>query len=117
MILVHGFPEIWYSWHHQIKPLSAAGFRVVAPNVRGYGVSDKPHEVEEYDMVSIIADLVGLIDHFAEDQAILIGQTGVRRSVGIQPPCTRNGKGCRRAKRTLSRPNVSATDRDLAKTL
>ncbi len=73
VILVHGFPELWYSWRHQIGPLAAAGFRVVAPDVRGYGGSDKPHAVEAYDMASLMADIVGIIDHFAEDRATLIG--------------------------------------------
>ncbi len=72
-ILVHGWPESWYSWRHQIEPLRAAGYRVVVPDVRGYGGSDKPQRVEAYDMESLIADLLGLVDHFAEDNAILIG--------------------------------------------
>lgn len=73
VILVHGWPELWYSWRHQIKPLAEAGFRVVAPDVRGYGGSDKPHPVEAYDMATIMADVTGLIDAFGEDQAILVG--------------------------------------------
>lgn len=73
VILVHGWPELWYSWRHQIKPLAAAGYRVIAPDVRGYGGSDKPHAVEAYDMATIMADVVGLIDAFGEDTAILIG--------------------------------------------
>lgn len=73
IILVHGWPELWYSWRHQIRPLAAAGYRVVAPDVRGYGGSDRPHAVEAYDMATMMADIVGIIDHFNEDQAILIG--------------------------------------------
>ena len=73
MILEHGFPELWYSWRHQIKPVAVAGFRVVSPDVNGYGGSDKPHEIEVYDVVSIMAELVGLVAYFTEDQAILIG--------------------------------------------
>lgn len=73
VILVHGWPELWYSWRHQIRPLAEAGYRVVAPDVRGYGGSDKPHAVEAYDMLSLTADMVGLIDALGEDQAVLIG--------------------------------------------
>ena len=73
IILVHGWPELWYSWRHQIKPLAGAGYRVVAPDVRGYGGSDKPQSVETYDMATLMADVVGLIDAFGEDRAILIG--------------------------------------------
>jgi pimeloyl-ACP methyl ester carboxylesterase len=73
VILVHGWPELWYSWRHQMGPLAAAGYRVVAPDVRGYGESDKPHAVESYDMRSLTGDVVGLIDAFGEDDAVLIG--------------------------------------------
>lgn len=73
VILVHGWPELWYSWRHQMLPLAEAGYRVVAPDVRGYGGSDKPHAVEAYDMLSLTADMVGLIDALGEDRAVLIG--------------------------------------------
>ncbi|HER26651.1 MAG TPA: alpha/beta hydrolase [Rhodospirillales bacterium] len=73
VILVHGWPELWYTWRHQIGPLAEAGYRVVAPDMRGYGGSDKPHEVEAYDMASLMADVVGIIDAFGEQTAILIG--------------------------------------------
>lgn len=72
-ILVHGWPESWYSWRHQIAPLKAAGFRVVVPDVRGYGGSDKPEPIEAYDMASMIGDVLGLIDHFDVTQSVLIG--------------------------------------------
>ena len=73
VIMVHGFPELWYSWRHQIRPVADAGFKVVAPDVRGYGESDKPHPVAAYDMVSLTGDIVGLIDALGENQAILVG--------------------------------------------
>ena len=73
VILVHGWPELWYSWRHQIKPIAAAGYRVVAPDVRGYGGSDKPRSVAAYDMATIMADIVGLIDTLGEEKAILVG--------------------------------------------
>ncbi|MGE3251275.1 MAG: alpha/beta fold hydrolase [Hyphomonadaceae bacterium] len=74
VVFVHGFPESWYSWRHQIEPVARAGFRVVALDVRGYGGSDKPHPVEAYDMESITADIAGVIDTLAPgEKAILIG--------------------------------------------
>jgi pimeloyl-ACP methyl ester carboxylesterase len=73
LLLVHGWPESWYSWRHQIEPLKAAGYRVVVPDVRGYGGSDAPAAIEAYDMESLIGDVLGLIDHFGERQAMLIG--------------------------------------------
>jgi pimeloyl-ACP methyl ester carboxylesterase len=73
VLLIHGWPESWYSWRHQIKALSAAGYRVAAPDVRGYGGSDKPHEIEAYDMASMTADMAGLITALGEDQAVVIG--------------------------------------------
>lgn len=72
-ILVHGWPESWYSWRHQIAPLRAAGYRVVVPDVRGYGGSDAPEAIEAYDMESLIGDVLGLIDHFGKRRAVLIG--------------------------------------------
>ena len=73
VILVHGWPESWYSWRHQIGPLAAAGYRVCVPDVRGYGGSDKPQPVEAYDMESLTGDIAGLIDALRADDAILVG--------------------------------------------
>jgi pimeloyl-ACP methyl ester carboxylesterase len=72
-ILVHGWPESWYSWRHQIPAVQEAGYRVVVPDVRGYGGSEKPDAIEAYDMEHMIGDLLGLIDHFGERRAVLIG--------------------------------------------
>ncbi|UCH47894.1 MAG: alpha/beta hydrolase [Betaproteobacteria bacterium] len=72
-IMVHGWPESWYSWRHQIDPVRDAGYRVVVPEVRGYGDSDAPEPIEAYDMENLISDVLGLIDHFGEKQAVLIG--------------------------------------------
>lgn len=74
LVLVHGWPESWYSWRHQIDPLVAAGYRVAAPDVRGYGGSDKPDAIEAYDMISLTDDVLSVIDALAgSEQAILIG--------------------------------------------
>jgi pimeloyl-ACP methyl ester carboxylesterase len=73
VVLVHGFPESWYSWRHQIPALAAAGYRVAAPDVRGYGGSDKPLPVEVYAIREMCADVAGLIAALGEERAILIG--------------------------------------------
>ncbi len=73
VMMIHGWPELWYSWRHQIAPVAKAGFRVVVPDLRGYGGSDKPSAVEAYDMSTMMKDIVGIIDSFGEDKAILIG--------------------------------------------
>jgi pimeloyl-ACP methyl ester carboxylesterase len=73
-VLVHGWPESWYSWRHQIDPLVAAGYRVAALDVRGYGGSDKPQAIEAYDLIELSDDVLGVIDALAgADSAILIG--------------------------------------------
>src|SRR5881392_1736821 len=74
VILVHGFPESWYSWRHQLGPMAAAGFTAAAIDVRGYGGSDKPHEVADYDMQSLTGDVAGVADALQpETPAILVG--------------------------------------------
>jgi pimeloyl-ACP methyl ester carboxylesterase len=73
VVLVHGWPESWYSWRHQITALADAGYRVAAPDVRGYGGSDKPHAIEAYSIKELAADIAGLIEGLGEKQAILIG--------------------------------------------
>ncbi len=73
-IMVHGFPESWYSWRHQIGPVAAAGFTACAIDVRGYGGSDKPEAVAAYGLKQIAQDLVGLRDALAPgQQVVLIG--------------------------------------------
>ena len=62
VLLVHGFPESWYSWRHQLPALAAAGYRAVAIDVRGYGRSSKPLAVDDYRMVRLVADNVGLVE-------------------------------------------------------
>ncbi len=74
IILVHGFPECWYSWRHQIAALAAAGYQVVAPDVRGYGGSDKPFAVSAYDMQSLTGDMVTLARLLSPDSpSIIVG--------------------------------------------
>jgi len=73
VILSHGFPELSYSWRHQIPALAAAGYHVIAPDQRGYGRSSKPEGVEEYDIVHLTDDLLGLLDDVAADSATFVG--------------------------------------------
>jgi len=73
VILCHGFPELAFSWRHQLRALVAAGFRVVAPDMRGYGHSSAPAPVEAYDVVSLCGDLCGLLDALEEPSAVFVG--------------------------------------------
>jgi epoxide hydrolase 4 len=73
VILLHGFPEFWYGWRHQIAPLAEAGYRVLAPDQRGYGASDKPRGVASYALDTLADDIVGLIDACQRDRATVIG--------------------------------------------
>src|SRR5215472_14425780 len=73
IVLLHGFPEFWYGWRQQIKPLAAAGFRVVAPDMRGYNLSSKPDGVAAYDTGPLTADIRGLIHERGADSALLVG--------------------------------------------
>ena len=73
LILLHGFPETWYGWRHQVEPLSKAGYRVVAPDQRGYGSSDKPRGVASYRLDLLVDDVVALISSYGRDQASIVG--------------------------------------------
>ncbi len=73
VLLCHGFPELWYSWRHQIGPLAEAGYRVVVPDQRGYGASDRPGAVEAYTLLHLVGDMVGLLDALGEDTATIVG--------------------------------------------
>jgi pimeloyl-ACP methyl ester carboxylesterase len=74
VVMVHGFPESWYSWRHQMGPLAAAGFTACGIDVRGYGGSDRPYPVEAYDMQSVTADVAAVIDALSPDMpAAIIG--------------------------------------------
>jgi pimeloyl-ACP methyl ester carboxylesterase len=74
VVMVHGFPESWYSWRHQIGPIAKAGFTACAIDVRGYGGSDKPHPVADYAMEHMVADVAGLIEVLSPDApAVIIG--------------------------------------------
>jgi pimeloyl-ACP methyl ester carboxylesterase len=73
VILLHGFPEFWYSWRKQIGPLAAAGFRVVAPDQRGYNVSSKPHNIADYAITNLIADVIAIAEQLGAGKFFLAG--------------------------------------------
>jgi pimeloyl-ACP methyl ester carboxylesterase len=73
VLLLHGWPESWYSWRHQFQPLADAGYRVVAPDQRGYGATDSPEDVDQYTILHLVGDVVGLIHALDEKQAVIVG--------------------------------------------
>src|SRR5579875_528656 len=73
VLFVHGFPESWYSWRHQLPAVAGAGFRAVAIDVRGYGRSSAPLEVEAYGMLHHVADNLGVVAALGEEQAVIVG--------------------------------------------
>ena len=73
VLLCHGFPECWYSWRHQLPALAKGGFRAVALDLRGYGLSDRPVSVEQYTILDHIGDMVGVVDALGEQQAVIAG--------------------------------------------
>lgn len=73
VLLAHGFPELAYSWRHQIPALADAGFHVLAPDQRGYGGSSRPDDIAAYDVAALTGDLIGLLDDVGADRAVWIG--------------------------------------------
>ncbi|MDH3680790.1 MAG: alpha/beta hydrolase [Acidimicrobiia bacterium] len=73
VVLCHGFPESWYSWRHQLPVLAEAGFRAVAPSMRGYGLTDAPHDIASYSIMHLIGDVVGLVNGLGESTAVVVG--------------------------------------------
>lgn len=73
VVLCHGFPELWYSWRHQLPALAAAGYHAIAPDQRGFGGTDRPAAVEDYDILQLSADLLGLLDELGEEKAVFVG--------------------------------------------
>src|SRR5512146_911539 len=73
VVLLHGFPEYWGGFAGQIGPLAGAGYHVVAPDQRGYNLSDKPRDVGAYRISELARDVIGIIDHFGREKAALVG--------------------------------------------
>nr|ACF86550.1 unknown [Zea mays] len=74
VVFLHGFPEIWYSWRHQMRAVAAAGYRAIAPDCRGYGLSEQPPEHEEVSPDDLIADVLGILDALSVPKAFLVGK-------------------------------------------
>ena len=73
VVLCHGFPESWYSWRHQLPVLAEAGFHAVAPDMRGYGQTDRPEAIDQYTLLHLIGDMVGLLDALGAEGAVIAG--------------------------------------------
>lgn len=73
VLLCHGFPESWYSWRHQLGPLAEAGYHAVAPDMRGYGRSDRPEAIDQYTIFHLVGDLNGLLDALEAPSAVVVG--------------------------------------------
>ena len=91
LVFCHGFPELAFSWRHQIKALSGAGRRVIAPDQRGYGLTDAPAEVESYALENLCADLVALLDARGIEKPSSSATTGAVSSSGTWRSDTRIG--------------------------
>ena len=73
VLFIHGFPESWYSWRHQMSVVAEAGMHAVAIDVRGYGLSDAPEEVGAYRLVDLVGDCVGVVEALGEETAVIVG--------------------------------------------
>src|SRR5437773_7692164 len=73
VVLCHGFPESWYSWRHQLHALAEAGFHAIAPDMRGYGQTDRPEQLDRYTLLHLVGDVVGLLDALGAETAVIVG--------------------------------------------
>jgi pimeloyl-ACP methyl ester carboxylesterase len=73
VLFCHGFPESWYSWRRQLKALAEAGYRAVAPDMRGYGQSGQPQEIDQYTLFHLVGDMVGVLDALSAREAVVVG--------------------------------------------
>ena len=96
VVLAHGFPELAYSWRHQIPALAAAGYHVLAPDQRGYGGSSAPSAIEDYDVVELTGDVAGLLDDVGAETAVVVGPR-LGLGGGDQLPAAAPGSRRRRA--------------------
>jgi len=73
VLLCHGWPEFWFSWRHQLAALAAAGYRAVAPDMRGYGQTSAPQDIAQYSILHLVGDMIGLVAALGERSAIIVG--------------------------------------------
>ena len=101
VVLCHGFPESWYSWRHQLRALAEAGFHAVAPDMRGYGQSEAPAAIDQYTLLHLVGDMVGLLDALGAPTAGIAGHDWARRWRGTRRCCApiasgpSSGSACR----------------------
>ena len=113
IVLCHGFPELWYSWRHQLGALGDAGYRALAPDLRGYGGSSHPRDVAAYGSDQLTGDLCGLLDHYGyETRRLLRPRLGLHGGVGAGPAAPRTRRGHLQHERPLF-AGVGAADGDL----
>jgi len=101
VVFCHGFPELWYSWRHQMKAVAEAGFRAIAPDQRGYGETDAPAPIEAYTQRKLVGDIVGMLDALGIGRCVIVGhdwggmvawntalmaRDSVERVIGINTP-------------------------------
>lgn len=82
VVFIHGFPEIWYSWRHQMIAVASAGYRAIAPDSRGYGLSDPPPETDKFGFSDVVDDLLAIIDSLGVDKIFLVA-----KDAGVRPAC------------------------------
>jgi epoxide hydrolase A/B len=73
VLFCHGFPESWHSWRHQLSALAEAGFRAVAPDMRGYGETERPDAIDQYTLLHVVGDMVGVLDALSAETAVIVG--------------------------------------------
>ncbi|MCA9854831.1 MAG: alpha/beta fold hydrolase, partial [Dehalococcoidia bacterium] len=73
VVMIHGWPELWYSWRHQLPALAEAGYRAIAPDMRGYGQTDFTPDPRDYRTANICADIAGLLDALGEEKCVIAG--------------------------------------------
>ena len=115
VLMCHGWPELWYSWRHQLVALADAGFHAVAPDMRGYGGTTAPQAIEAYTILHLVGDVVGLVAALKAERALMVGHDWgaiVRFPEGANPPrCFPGGCGAERAA-PQARPHGAAANAD-----
>ena len=110
VLLCHGFPECWYSWRHQLRALAAAGFHAVAPDMRGYGQTDAPPEIDRYTLLHLLGDMVGLLDVLGIERAVIAGHDSGAPVAWLAAQSPRPLPGSDRVERAIPGARDSAAD-------
>jgi pimeloyl-ACP methyl ester carboxylesterase len=93
VVMCHGWPESWYSWRHQLTALADAGFHAIAPDQRGYGLTDRPEAIDQYTIVHLCGDIVGLLDALGKDHGRRRARLGRARRLELRAPAPRSVHG------------------------